>query len=262
MSSDRKSAGSRKLLGLLPAELEAELRLALDTILRNYRERRWEPSELNGGKLCEVVITILQGFVKGAYRARAAKPPNMVTACQKMEQAGQQFPRSIRILIPRVLIALYEIRNNRGVGHTGGDVNPNHMDATVVVAMSKWVVAELVRLFHDVSTKEAAEIVESLVDRSIPVVWEVNGKKRILDPGLSYSDKTMLLLYHCSRAVSDKELFRWVEHSNYSVYRRSVLGRGHRDKLLEYDESERTVQISPRGVEQVERALALHLAGG
>jgi len=47
-----------------------------------------------------------------------------------------------------MLIAQYEIRNNRGVGHVGGDVDQNHMDAKIVVEMAKWTIAELIRLFH------------------------------------------------------------------------------------------------------------------
>lgn len=118
------------VLGAVPAGLRDELVQALNEVLRNYRERRWEPSELNGGKLCEVVYTILRGHVGGKFPAKASKPPNMVDACKALEQADSgKFPRSVRVQIPRMLIALYEIRNNRGVGHVGGDVDPNLMDA-------------------------------------------------------------------------------------------------------------------------------------
>src|SRR6266851_1018203 len=72
-------------------------------------------------------------------------------------------PRSFQILIPRLLPALYEVRNNRGVGHIGGDVDPNHMDATFVISSCNWVMAELVRVYHDLSTNEAQEIVDTLV---------------------------------------------------------------------------------------------------
>ena len=92
-------------------------------------------------------------------------------------------------------MALYEVRNNRGVGHVGGDVDPNHMDATLVVASAKWVVAELVRLFHAVDTKTATEIVEALITREVPAVWEVNGKRRVLTGGLTMKQKALLLLY-------------------------------------------------------------------
>lgn len=74
--------------------------------------------------------------------SRPQKLRNMVNACRGLETADDSvFPRSVRIQIPRMLIALNEIRNNRGAGHVGGDVNPNEMDSRVVLEMSKWIMA-------------------------------------------------------------------------------------------------------------------------
>jgi hypothetical protein len=99
---------------------------AFATIVRNYREGRWEPSELNGGKLCEVVYSVLKGHVDGKMPTSPSKPRNTVDSAKDLEKADQNvFPRAVRVQIPRVLMALYEIRNNRGVGHVGGDVDPN-----------------------------------------------------------------------------------------------------------------------------------------
>src|SRR5262249_40606208 len=122
---------SPQVLGQLPATLREELVRAYGEIVRNFRERRWEPSELNAGKLCEIIYSVLRGFIDASSPARSYKPSNMVDACRALEQADSaSFSRSVRIQIPRMLMALYEIRNNRGVGHVGGDVNPNEMDAT------------------------------------------------------------------------------------------------------------------------------------
>ncbi|MCA1694401.1 MAG: hypothetical protein LC749_06580 [Actinobacteria bacterium] len=183
MSSDPALAlSATNALATLPSGLRTALIKSLDEIVRSYRAGRWEPSELNGGKLCEVVYTILRGHADGALPSKPSKPKNMADACKALEAAGAQFPRSLRVQIPRVLVALYEIRNNRGVGHVGGDVDPNHMDATVVVAMAKWVVAEVTRLFHSVDTATATALVDTLVSRDVPVVWEVGGKRRVLAP--------------------------------------------------------------------------------
>jgi hypothetical protein len=152
-----------------------------------------------------------------------------------------------------MLVALYEIRSNRGVGHSGGDVDPNEMDAACVVQMSKWLMAELVRIFHDVDTETASKAISSIVQKSLPIVWKIGDKLRVLDISLSYIKKTLVLLYHSSTNVSEKDLFHWVEHSNASAYRRDVLRKAHREKLLEYDASSRTVQISPIGISLVER---------
>jgi hypothetical protein len=248
------------ILASIPPSLRTELFKAFNEIIRNYRERRWEPSELNGGKLSEVVYTILRGYVDQRFPSRATKPRNMVDACRALEQADpQRFSRSVRIQLPRMLVALYEIRNNRGVGHVGGDVDPNLMDASAVLAMGKWVVAELIRIFHSTTTVEAESIVETLVERTIPVVWEVDGKRRVLNPGMSMREKTLVLLYHSSKPLNEDELRNWAEHSNSSAYRRDVLVKCHREKLIEFDASAKRVSITPMGIRYVEEKIPLHL---
>lgn len=247
------------LLPSIPDGLRVPLFECFEEITRNFRERRWEPSELNGGKLCEVIYTIVKGYVDGSFSSAPSKPKNMVDACRALEQASSAISRSIRIQMPRMLIALYEVRNNRGVGHTGGDVDPNHMDAVAVLYMSKWLVSELVRVFHAVDTREATEMVGVLMDRTIPVIWQVGDKHRVLKTNLTMREKTLLLLYQLQGAVGEAELVKWVEHSNPSVYRRDVLRRLHADRHVEYDEDDRSVTISPTGIQLVEETIDLEL---
>jgi hypothetical protein len=244
----------------LPESLRTELLDSFSEIVRNFRENRWEPSELNGGKLCEIIYTILRGHVDGAFPAKSAKPKNMLEACKEFEKADSRiFPRSVRIQIPRMLISLYEVRNNRGVGHVGGDVNPNHMDSVVVLEISKWCIAELIRVFQGVSTTEATRVVDALVDRTLPIVWEVSGRKRILDPSLTSKDQMLLLLYSESGEISEKDLVGWIEHSNPSVFRRDILRKCHAQRLIDYDLNSGMVQISPTGIKYVEQHLPLKL---
>jgi hypothetical protein len=232
---------------------------AFAEIVRNYRENRWEPAELNGGKLSEIVYSIVRGLVDGQLPSSASKPRDMLRACQALEQAAATTAsRSVRVQIPRMLVALYEIRNNRNVGHVGGDVDPNHMDALVVLQVAKWLMAELVRVLHGVSTDEATAIVESLSDRTIPVIWEVGHRKRVLRTDLSMREKTLLLLHATPGAVPEADLVRWVEHSNPSVYRRDVLRTAHRSRLVEYDFAARTAVISPLGTAYVEQHLPIN----
>jgi hypothetical protein len=242
-------------LSQLPVQLRKELLGAFREIVSNFTERRWEPAELNGGKLSECAYSICFGMCSGKMPPKASKPQNMPQACRELENKYPQALRSVRIQIPRMIIALYDIRNDRGVGHTGGEVNPNHMDALCVLQMSKWVVAELVRLLHHMPVDEAADLVEALVEREVPLVWKVGNKRRALDPKMSMPDKTLLLLHGCTGPVSEADLIDWTEHTKASLYRRDVLRRAHRAKLLEYDEQAKAVVISPTGVAHVEQKL-------
>lgn len=238
----------------LPTQLRRDLLDAFREIVTNFSQRRWEPAELNGGKLSEAAYSICKGIAENNMPARAEKPKNMVAACQGLEK-HTNAPRSVRIQIPRMIQALYEIRNNRNVGHVGGDVDPNHMDAVSVLQMSKWIVAELVRVLHQMTVDAASELVDALVEREVPLVWKVGDKRRVLDPKMSMKDKTLLLLHGATGPVAEADIFEWVEHSNSTYYRRDILRRAHKEKLLEYDAEARTVTISPSGVAYVEENL-------
>lgn len=227
-------------------------------IARNYAEHRWEPSELNGGKLCEVVYTIISGAVSGTYANVASKPANMVAACRSLEQMppnpNLHGDRSLRILIPRLLPYLYEIRNNRGVGHVGGDVSPNSIDATSVFSCSSWLLAELARIFHNVSLAEAQAAVDALVERKHPMVWVIEGTKRVLDPSLQKSDQVLILLYSSNGWVPEGDLRNWVEYKNPTQFRDRVLVALHNNRQIEYDAS-KGARITPRGALDVETRL-------
>jgi hypothetical protein len=247
------------ILSELPSGLRAPLLQTFREITTNYLEHRWEPSELNGGKYCEVVYSIASGSVHGSMPAVPSKPANMRDACRGLEEAARNSElvgdRSFRILIPRLLVGLYEIRNNRGVGHVGGDVDPNFMDATIVFHLASWILAELIRIFHDASTKEAQEVVDALVERRIPLVWEIEGKKRVLDPNMSIRNQVLVLLLRSSTWESERDLFDWTEYSNISVFRTQVLGSLHSARLIEYDKKNQKARISPSGIVEAEQKI-------
>lgn len=250
---------SSKVLAGLPKGLRDPLLQAFEEIVTNFAEHRWEPAELNGGKLCEVVYTIVSGCLSGTFAPKPAKPKDMVAASRTLEITPTSTVRvgdhSLRILIPRMLPALYDIRNNRGVGHVGGDVDPNFMDATAVLAMAGWVLAELVRVFHGVSTQEAQETVDVLVERKISLVWAVEKIRRVMDPKMKKEPQTLVLLYSKPAWVSDQELFTWVEYSTISMFRTKILAPLHKERLIEFDAKAGRARISPLGAKKVEQEI-------
>jgi len=249
----------RKLLAAIPSALRDPLLDEYRTIASNYAEHRWGPSELTGGRFSEVVFTILEGEISGTFASAPSKPSNMRNACLNLEgqpNTGKPGDRSIRVLIPRTLLTLYEVRNNRNVGHVGGDVDPNMMDATVVFALASWVLAELIRIYHAVGTAEAQEAVDALSERKLPLVWSPGGDlKRVLDTSLSASDQTLLILHQSVGWVSEQDLFNSVEYSNASVYRSKVIGKLHKERMIEHDKAGKRARISPKGSGYVEKEI-------
>lgn len=245
----------------IPNGLREPLVTCYNEIARNFAERRWEPAELNGGKFSEVVYTILDGAISRAYAKEPSKPANMPDACRALEakpsDGTRPGDRSLRILIPRILPALYEIRNNRGVGHVGGDVDPNFQDAVAVYQMASWVMAELVRIFHDISLDEAQQTVDGLVERKHPLVWQHEDVRRVLDPNLSKGDQALVLLYSGGGWIDEKVLTGWVEYQNATDFRNKILRSYHKDRLIEYDGERHRVRLTPRGSEDVEKRILI-----
>jgi hypothetical protein len=253
-----ESATPSPVLGGLPPVLRQELIDELNKIERNYREGRWEPAELDGGRLAEVVYSIVKGSLSGKMPPRSSKPPQMVQAIQRLEQfPATAGPRSMRVLIPRVLLGLLDIRNDRDVGHTGGEVPSNHMDATYVLAAAKWLVAELVRIFHQVDVATATQFVEALVERDTPAVWVVvPGRKRVLNSKMSARERVLLLLHSTPGPVADSVLREWAEYSHVTKFKKDILAGLHADNLVDYDQTSGLVRLSAPGARYVEARLA------
>jgi hypothetical protein len=243
-------------LGPLPPGPRSELLAEHAKITRNFREGRWEAAELDGARFCEIVYTILAGYLDGqSYPASARKPPDLKTACEALAQRPRSAgPDAARVTIPRILVGLYQVRNNRGVAHVGGEVNANHMDATYVLHATQWVMAELVRMFHKTDVDTATKIVDALVDRTLPIVWKVGEVRRILDSSLNLRDSTLLLLYGEPGGAKDADLARDLEQKRLDNYRRVLRGL-HAARLIEYTEAGGIAIISPKGEKDVEERL-------
>jgi hypothetical protein len=106
------------------------------------------------------------------------------------------------------------------------------------------------------SLTEHIEALRTIVAREFPRVWQVFGKKRVLNASLSYTDQTLLLLYSDpSSAVPAEDLIEWTEHSNPAVFRRDVLTKLHRARHIEWDRDTHMVVIGPKGIARVEASL-------
>lgn len=162
--------------------------------------------------------------------------------------------------MPRALNFVYTLRNKRGIGHVGGDVDANKIDAATAVRIADWCICELIRIYHTLSIEEAQALLDGISLRQVPQVWAVGGKRRVLDPSLDLRSQALLLLYTVpNEAVPVEDLFDWTEHSHLGNFKRDVLRPLHAVRLIEYDSSTQTVVLSPTGAADVEARLLASL---
>lgn len=243
-----------KILSVIPDGLKKPLLAEYNSIVQHFMERRWTASELSGGKFCEVVYTILEGYAKGVYQNSPSKPSNFVDACKKLEN-HTNVSRSFQILLPRMLPPLYEVRNNRNVGHVGGEVDSNSMDSAVVMAMCSWIMGELIRVLHNMKIEEAQKAVDLITNRKIPLVWETQRVKRVLDTKMKLKDQILLLVASNQSETSTTELFIWLDYANKKYYWQT-LRELHKKRLLELFDNEQSIEILPPGTLEVEKIIS------
>lgn len=248
---------AQALKGISDSKLRKKLVESYLSLKRNYVEGRFESSGLDAGKFCEIALRVAQSQVFGSHEPLGKRIPNFADACRTLVTSPSTAAHeSIREIIPRGLVFMYTLRNKRGIGHVGGDVDANRVDAITIVHSADWVMCELIRLYHGLSIEEAQDLVDNLAQRKLPIVWEIAGKRRVLKAGLSVSDELLLLLYgQQDNAVLVEDLFAWVEYSNFSIFKSKVLKKLHATRFVEYDKDAELVYLSPLGVAKVEDEL-------
>jgi hypothetical protein len=232
-----------------PDDIVTELLRSYEELKLNYHLRKFKPSELEGGFFVEMVRRILEiELYQNTILTTQQLTQFNDAAIQHYEQGAGDL--ALRRHIPRVLRSIYNLRNNRGVGHVG-PVQPNVMDSTYIMSAADWVMAELIRLIAvpTVTPDECQGMIDTLVQRRLPVVFEDGDIRRVLNTKLTTPQQVLVLLYHESGPVSDKDLQAWTEYANSTNFR-TLLRRLHRDRLIEY--REKVCKLTPLGTSTVE----------
>lgn len=226
-----------------------------DELLNRFACGDHRPTELCGGRFSEAAFRICQAACQLAVTPVGKQLPRSDQLCNQLENVPSiQADEAYRIHIPRALRTIYDFRSKRDVAHLGNGVSPNFADSSLVLAIAAWVLAELVRLTHKCPAAEAQIIVDSLVERRIPLVWQQGKTIRVLDTGLGSREKTLVVLYHADpRVLKDDELLEAVEYSNGSKYRREILGGLHDEALIDYRNGR--IVLLPPGRRMVENIL-------
>lgn len=261
------TSGSRPTLEAalagIPTLFRSKLIAAYRDLKSAYVEGKHDTCGLRAGRFAEVLLRFLQNHLTHNFTPFGQKIQNYTDECHKLERLAQTAgPESLRLLIPRALNFLYSLRNKRGIGHVGGDVDANAIDAATCVRVADWCLAELMRVVHTLSLEEAQELLDAISAKQIPYVWAVMGRRRVLQRDLDYQSQTLLLLYSVAEnAVPVEDLFEWVEHPRLANFRSDVLNRLHDARLIEYDKENQMGILSPKGIERVENEILPTLKG-
>ncbi|MBO0840259.1 MAG: hypothetical protein J2O49_05530 [Sciscionella sp.] len=204
-------------------QLVDELLTAYEESKRNYYEGGHRLSAVEGGRFCEAAYRLLEERALGKFTPLDGILNTPKVAQQLAHVPANSQPPSVRLHISRALRVVYDIRNNRDAAHLADGIDPNIQDATLVISILNWVLAELVRICHSVSADVAQRMVDELSTRKAPVIQEFGDFPRILRTDLRASDYVLSLLYHVgTKGVSYEKLETWVRPPMRKNLRRTL----------------------------------------
>ena len=210
-----------KIKKILEQEFEKRhVSALLDNFLkskRGYQEGNWETSVSKAGKFVEAVSKALLKYCGKQIPAQRNFKASIIL--RGLEQELKTIDDSIRIVIPKASIFVYEIANNRGARHDPDLVDPNEIDAGVVDVTISWILGELIR-FSSKKNKnptEARGLIEALTGKTFPFFEEIDDRFYVNINGLSATDVAMLVLYgRYPRRTEEEYLIDLVKRHNFS----------------------------------------------
>ena len=238
---------------LLSNEPHPELIEKLEDVYKKIKQNFWlgkdEECIEKIGKFVEITTRVIEYITTKTFTpfSEELRVSNKLKQFENLPK--NKFPESIRIMIPRVLYSLYTFRSKRGGAHVK-EINPNHIDATYVVSACDWVMAELIRLYHTGNDEEIKGIINSLVEKKLPIIEEFGEDLKILDPALSVFNKILIILYEKHPYyVSEENLKKWIKTKTAS-HITTVLSQLDNKGLIYRKEKE--CKITKKGIAYVE----------
>jgi hypothetical protein len=245
-------------LGNIPDHFRKKIIEAYLDIKHRSRVGDVKGSAASHTHFCESTLRFLQETLTQKHIPFGTHIGNFQDECRKLETVqATPINEAQRVIIPRALAFLHTLRNKRGTGHVGGDVDANAIDLITVARVADWIVCELLRLYHRLSLEEAQSLLDKLSTRQMPDVWIIGETKRVLRTDLKAKDRAMLLLYGETSPVAIETLHGWMEYSTQSVFRRDVIKPLHDGRLIECEAETDMLTLSPSGEVHVERKLLI-----
>jgi len=233
-----------------PADVCDALLVAYKEIEGNFFIQKWKATELDAGHFVEASRRLMEQELFGVYTPIGKGLSNFNDAeLRRYENAAGD--ESLRMLIPRVLKSIYNVRNKRGIGHLGL-ISANEMDSTLILYSVKWVLAEFVRLATGADPSATQKMMDSIVERRIGVLWKAGGVQRILEKNMSTKDQVLVLLFDSSPRT-EEELQQIIEYKRVGDFRK-ILRALHVQRLIEFFANGQCI-ITPKGLSSAEAIL-------
>lgn len=170
-----------------------ELLDAYGELVAKHRSGDLEGALTKAGRFVEHALRLIEGKRTGTVPTEIKSASATVKALENITA----LPEPLRLLIPRVLYGMiYNVRSKRDAVHVK-EIDPRGIDVAMAVTAAGWVIAELLRMYHNSDEAAVGQCMLALTRASIPFVEALDGEtfiSRKVKPQI----ELLLLLAHAS----------------------------------------------------------------
>jgi len=189
----------------IPQVLVDDILTSYEKILKEFVSLNYEGTLKEGGIFVEHIRRVLVYLKEHKIENEA---PWHFENYMKDLRNDNNLPESLRILIPRMTLPVYDLRSKRrDVVHVKENV-ASYMDAYFCVTACSWIIAELVREFYKEGLQggqEIIKIIRNLMSEKVPLVEFHNGKI-FVNGDVSCPDEILVILYYSSNGLEKSEI--------------------------------------------------------
>lgn len=205
----------RNLASSLDAGVVNDLLTAYEGLISKHRSGDAEGALTRAGKFVEHTFRALEYLRTGAAPTEIKSP----SATAKVIENGTNLHESIRLMIPRIALAMiYDIRSKRGAVHVK-EIDPRDIDVGLAVAAASWVLAELIRLYHVSDENNVISEMKALMRADIPFVEAIGGEVVVTQNVPADTEILLLLADAAPGGLTRTQLGRAAKCSPTSVTR-------------------------------------------
>lgn len=180
----------------------------------------FRPQAVDAGRFCEAVVRIIEHASTGQHTSLSDELK--VESTLRGLENDTSLDDGLRLHIPRAIRMVYGFRNKRNTTHLKDGIDPNLMDATFIVGVVDWIVAELIRLYHNIAAQDAQGLINGVVTKKLPLIEEVDEHPVFLRK-VSGKEHVLALLYWTPSGRATKAQLRgWLpsggKRSNFANY--------------------------------------------
>jgi hypothetical protein len=204
----------RGLSSAVDATLARQIIESYVEMQQRYLAGDWQPTELDGGRLCEAVARAVYQLDGGTV-THSQLPGELLK--KVLDADGVTRPHRLALKdrqhLAKVMETVYKFRSDRGPVHISPIYTANGMDSMLVVYASKWILGEFLRLAWHSDRNVVGAAIEHLVQLQLPLIHELDGRPMVLPTGVSAPEEVLLLLAHApSHRLTRAELRRYASN--------------------------------------------------